>query len=115
MIGYLKSTFPKVPTLALSVTVILNVLEYVRESLQLRAPAQLYKESLGRPNLTYLVLEIKKPGFKKLDFVIFSCIAAFTIPKTMIFVDNIDTTGQLELYLQSRLFPRLQTKSRLLI
>lgn len=69
MIGHLKSTFPKVPTLALSATITPNVLEYVRESLQLRAPVRLYKESLDRTNLTYLVSEIKKPGFKELDFV----------------------------------------------
>ncbi len=115
MIGHLKSTFPKVPTLALLATVTPNVLEYVRESLQLRAPARLYKESLDRPNLTYLVSEIKKPGFEELDFIVSPCIAAFTIPKTMIIIDNIDTAGQLELYLQSRLSSRLQTKSRLLI
>ncbi len=50
-----------------------------------------------------------------MDFVISPRMAAFTIPKTMIFVDNINTTGQLELYLQSRLSPRLQIKSSLLI
>lgn len=33
----------------------------------------------------------------------------------MIFVDNIDTAGQLELHLQGRLSPRLQKKARLLI
>lgn len=40
--------------------------------------------------------------------------AAFKIPKTMIFVDNIDTAGQLELHFQGRLSPRLQKKARLL-
>lgn len=103
------------PTLALSATVTPNVLEYVQESLQLRAPVRLYKESLDRPNLTYLVSEIKKPGFEELDFVVSPHMAAFKIPKTMIFVDNIDTAGQLELYLQGRLSLRLQKKARLLI
>ncbi len=87
------------PTLAFSATVTPNVLEHIWESLQLWAPARLYKESLDHPNLTYLVSEIKKPGFEELDFVVPPRMAAFTIPKTMIFVDNIDTTGQLELYL----------------
>ncbi len=60
---------------------------------------RLYKESLDRINITYLVSEIKKPGFEELDFVMSPRSSAFSIPKTMIFVDNIDTAGDLELYL----------------
>ncbi len=115
MISHLKSTFPKVLTLVLSIIVISNVLEYVRESLQLRAPEWLYKNPLDRHNLTYLILKIKKPGFEELDFIVSPYMAAFTILKIKIFVDNIDTVGQLELYLQSQFSLRLQTKSRLLI
>lgn len=76
---------------------------------------QLYKELSDCPNITYLVLEIKKSGFKKLDYIISPCIAASKIPKTTIFVDNIDKAEQLKLYLQSWLFPRLQQKVRILI
>lgn len=75
-------------TLALSATVTPNVLEYVRESLQLQAPVRLYKESLYCIIITYLVSEIKKLGFEKLDFVVCPHSAAFAIPKTMIFVDR---------------------------
>lgn len=73
------------------------------------------QKSFDRSNLTYLISEIKKPGFEELDFVISPCIVALTILKTMIFVYNIDTVGQLKLYLQSRLFPRFQTKAKLFI
>lgn len=88
MIGHLKSPFPKVLTLVLSATVTPIVLEYVRESLQLQAPVRLYKESLYCTIITYLVSEIKKLGFEKLDFVVSPRSAAFAIPNIMIFVDR---------------------------
>lgn len=49
--------------------------------------------SLDHPNLTYLISKIKKPGFEELDFDVSLCMGAFKIPKTMIFIDNITTTG----------------------
>lgn len=66
-------------------------------------------------NLIYLVLEIKIPGFEELGFVVSFCITAFKILKTIIFVDNIDIVGQLDLYLQSRFFLRPPKKLKLLI
>lgn len=93
--------FPKVLILALSKRVTSNVLEYVLKFLQLQVPVQLYKELLDHPNFTYLVLEIKKPGFEKLDSDGSPYITAFKIPKIMILIDNINMTGQLEPYLQS--------------
>lgn len=65
---------------------------------------RLYKNLLEQLNLTYLVLEIKKPDFEERDFIVYPCIIAFKISKTIIFVANIDTAGQLELYLQCWLF-----------
>ena len=114
-IGHLKDTFPKIPTLALSATVTPNVLEYVRESLQLRESIQLYKESLDHPNITYMVTEIKKPRFEELDFLVSPTTGASAIPKTMIFVDNIKTAGEMATYLQFWLSPRLRKKGVLLI
>lgn len=69
MIGHLKDTFPTVPTLALLATVIPNILEYIHKLLQFRAPIWLYKELLDRPYITYFVVQIKKPGFKELNFL----------------------------------------------
>lgn len=60
---------------------------------------QLYKELFDHPNITYLILEIKKPDFKELDFIVSPCIAASKIPKTLIFVNNIDMVERPVLYL----------------
>lgn len=92
MIGYLKKIFSKVLTLVLSAIIISNILEYVWEFLQFCEPLYLYKELLDYINLIYFILEIKKPSFAKFDFIVFSHLAAFKIPKTMILIDNIDIT-----------------------
>lgn len=107
MISHLKSSFPKVPNLALSTIVTSNILDYIWEYLQLYSSVYLYKKLLDCTKFIYLILEIKKPGFEELIFVIFSYLATFRILKTMIFIDNIDMAGQLELYLQNWFFSRL--------
>lgn len=90
MIGHLKDVFPEVPTLVLSATITPTVLEYIRESLKLRPAIRLYQESLDRPNITYLVGEIVMPKYEDLAFLVPNGSGAGAIPKTMIFVDNID-------------------------
>ena len=65
--------------------------------------------------MTYMVTEIKKPRFEELDFLVSLITGALVIPKTMIFVDNINTAGEITIYLQSRIFPRLYKKGALLI
>lgn len=59
---------------ALSATITRNVLECIRESLHLHTPVHLYKRTLDRPNITYMVQEIKKIvkkiGFQELDILI---------------------------------------------
>ena len=92
------------PSLALLEVIIPNALEYIYEAPQLQTPIQLYKNLLDRLNLTYLVLEIRKPDFEERDFIVYPSIIAFKISKTIVFVANIDTAGQLEIYLQCWLF-----------
>ena len=54
-------------------------------------PVHLYKRTLDQPNITYMVQEIKKDGFDKLDILIPPGeISVVDIPKTMIFLDNIN-------------------------
>lgn len=62
-IGLLKSFFARIPYLILSATMTNNVLGYIRKSLHLRAPIPLYERTLDRPNITYFVAEIRKPGY----------------------------------------------------
>lgn len=95
----MKDTFPKIPTLALLVTVTSNVLEYVCKSLQLCELVQLYKESLNQPNITYMVTKIKKPGFEELDFLVSPTIGVSAISKTIIFVDNIRIASKMATHL----------------
>lgn len=99
MIGYLKDTFLKVPTLALLVTITPNVLKYVCKSLQFRVSTQLYKESLDWPNITYFVAQIMKLGFEELDHLVTSTTLAAVIPKIMIFIDNIDMARKITIHL----------------
>ncbi len=67
-----------------------NVLEYIHENLHLRMPVHLYKQTLDRPNITYMVKEIKQKGFKELDVLMPQTGGISDIPKTMIFVDKIE-------------------------
>ena len=90
MLGYLKDIFPTTLIVLLSTTVTPNILEYIRISLKLFPPLRIYKQPLDRPNLTYIVILIRKNRFKDLDFFIPDGSAIDKIPKTMIFVDKID-------------------------
>ncbi len=115
MIGHLKDAFPKVPILVLSATVIPNVLEYVCKLLQLWTSTWLYKKLFDQLNITYIVAQIKKPGFKEFNFFVTLTTLALAIPKTIIFVDNIDTASKLTIYLQSRVSTRLCKKASMFI
>lgn len=110
MIGHLKDVFPEVPTLALSATITPTVLEYIRKSLKLRPAIRLYQELLDRPNITYLVREIVKPKYEDLTFLVPNSSGAGAIPKTTIFVDNIDEVQRIAVYLRMILPSRLQGK-----
>lgn len=68
--------------------IISNILDYIRVSLKLFPPLQIYRQPLNQPNLIYIVSSIFKTGFKDLDFLILSEGAIGKILKTLIFVDN---------------------------
>ncbi len=95
--------------MVLSTTITRNVLEYIRESLQLRIPVHLYKRTLDRPNITYMVKEIKQKGFKELDILVLQTRGISDIPKTMIFVDKTEDRLKMVQYLRS-LLPKLMRK-----
>lgn len=112
MLGHLKDVFSSIPTLLLSATVILNILEYIRISLKLSPPSRIYRQPLDWPNLTYIVSPIRKPGFKDLDFLVPSGGAIGNIPKTMIFVDSIDEAEKMAKHLRSRLPERVRNNKK---
>ncbi len=76
--------------MVLSATIMLNVLEYIYESLYLGMPVYLYKQTLDQPNITYIVKKIKQKGFKELDVLASQTKGILGIPKTMIFVNKIE-------------------------
>ena len=91
--------------MAVSATITRNVLEYIRATLHLHTPVHLYKRILDRPNITYMVQEIKKKRFQELDILlpsgeVVAVASVQDIPKTMIFVDKIDEGILIAEYLQ---------------
>ena len=87
MIGHLKDIFPNVPIFVLLATITPIVLEYICKSLKFYLATRLYRESLDRANITYMVSEILKSNFKDFSFLMPNNIGVNLIPKTMIFVD----------------------------
>lgn len=65
-----------------------DVLGYIRKSLSLCAPIRLYERTLDRPNITYVVAELRKPDFQEFADLIPLEPNCAAIPKTMIFVDK---------------------------
>ncbi len=112
MLGHLKDVFPTIPICLFSVTVTPNILEYIRVSLKLFPPSQIYRQLLDCLNLTYIVSPIRKTGFKDLNFLIPSGGAVGEIPKIMIFVDKIDDAIQMAKHLQSRLSKHIRREER---
>ena len=101
--GKLRVYFPAVPIMALSATISPNVLEYTHRTLTLRSPVFLYKRSLDRPNITYMVQKIEQKGYGKLDILIPKEGGVGDISKTMLFVNNIDESITIAAHLQNRL------------
>ena len=97
--------FLRIPIMAVLATLTQNVLEYIHVALHLHTPVYLYKRTLDRPSITYMIQEIKKKGFQELDILLPDCeaVAMHDIPKTMIFVDKIDNSILITEYLQSLL------------
>jgi hypothetical protein len=115
-IGALRAHFPTIPIIALSATLMPNVLAFVCQSLQLRqGRTRLYRLSVDRPNITHMVSRlpttksIRETGeteFSRLSFLIpAGTTALWRIPKSMVFVDNIDEAHKICLWLNARARP----------
>ncbi len=98
-VGRLRAFFPDVLIMALSATIMRNILEYICKSLHLRMLVHLYKRTLDWPNITYMVKEIKQKGFKELDVLVSQTEGISDILKTMIFVDKIEDGLKMAQYL----------------
>ena len=85
-----------------------NVLDYICAFLNLHSPVRLYKRSLDRPNITYGVAEIKKPGYEELDVFVPSIGGLSAIP----FVDSINERMALTEYLRTKLSNDLKDKAK---
>ncbi len=112
MLGHLKDVFPSIPTILISAMVTSNILKYIRVLLKLSPPLQIYRQSLDRLNLAYIVSLIHKPGYEDLAFPVLSGGAIGKIPKTMIFVDLIDDTIKMAKYLRSRLLESIRNDGK---
>lgn len=111
----LRSFFPEVPIMALSATMTRNVMEYIRTALNMRTPVRLYRRRLDRPNITYMVKEIQRPGFEELNFLIPQIGGAGAIPKTMLFMDSIEEGMDMAMHLRKLLPEHLRNKGEEII
>ena len=88
-----------------------NVLDYICTSLNLWSPVKLYKQSLDRLDIIYVVAKIKKPEYQELDIFVPSIGGLSAILKTMIFVDSINEGMVLIQYLHIKLPDNLKDKA----
>ena len=105
MLKHLKNIFLTILICLLSAMVTPNILKYIWISLKFSPLLRIYRQLFNRPNLTYILNEIHKTGFKDLDFLILSESIIGKIQKTTIFVDKIDN-------IYSRLSKHIQRKKR---
>lgn len=98
--------------MALSATITSNVLGYIGQSLHLHSPTQFYKQPLDWPNITQMVTNITKPGFRDLEYLIPK---AGLIPKSMVFADKIDNAMAIAAYLRCLLPPKDQDQADVLV
>lgn len=73
-------------------------MEYICKSLYLHKLVYLYKKILDKPNITYIIKEIKQKRFGKLDILILQNEKVENNPKTMIFINKIKKTVAITLY-----------------
>lgn len=83
----LRYYFLKVPIIALFTILFPNILDYIRKSLYLYTTTCFYKQLLDCFKITQMVNTITRPKFKDLNFLISK---ARLIPKTIIFINNLD-------------------------
>ncbi len=103
MLEHLKDVFSIVPSLILSATITPDILDYIRVSLKLLPPSWMYRLPFDWPNLRYMVYTIRKLDFWDLAFLIPKHDPISEIPKTIIFIDKIKDTIEMEKYRRSRL------------
>lgn len=85
--------------MALSATIIRNILKYICKSLHLQKPVHLYKQTLDQPNITYMVQKINEKVFKELNILVPQTRGILNIPKTIIFVSKIKNGYKMAQYL----------------
>lgn len=103
-LGSLRVHFPRVTMIAMSTTITPIVLRFVAGTIGLRPGFRLYKQSIDRANICQFVSQIsKKEGHQQLAALVIGTGAIWTIPKTMIFVDSIDTAIAISTFLRSAL------------
>lgn len=97
-------------------TFILNILEYIRKTLNIRPLIQLYCQLLDHSNITYIVIQIiPKSKFWGLNFFISDINGVNAIKKTRIFINNIFEDIEIAKYLRFLLFAKLEEKSHQII
>lgn len=115
-LGFLRTYFPQVTMIAMSATITPNVLKFVAKSIGLRSGFRLYKQSIDRKNICQFVCQIsQKAGYNQLESLVAGTGAAWTIPKTMLFVDSIDNATTIATYLRSSLPPHQQSYAQQII
>lgn len=115
MIDHLKDVFSDLPTLIPSTTITLTMFDYIHKSLKLCPATRFYWKLLDIANITHMVLEIVKPNFEDLSFLMPNSGGASSISKTMIFVNTIDKAQRIAAYLCTRLLSWLQGRKKEII
>lgn len=112
-LAVMRFDHPKVPFLILSATLALNMLGYLHVQLNLRNKTRIYRISIDRKNITQIVSPIRTPDFTALDwFLGINVTVPLDIPKTMIFVDDINEGEYIVEYLRFRLPNNLKVRGR---
>lgn len=94
--------------MAISAIMTLNILEYIRKSLNPKTLVCLYQKPLNCPNITYTIALITSFSYEDLNFLILPKISS--IEKTMIFIDSIEKGIALGIYLRAFLLDNLKDR-----
>lgn len=114
-IGDLRAHIRTVPVVGLSATLTPIVLLYLHKALLLASPTILYRLPVGRSNVALVVASMATSGHALggISFIIDpSKRVAFLIPKTFIFVDEVDLAVDIARYLHTLLHKDLQESAR---
>ena len=90
--------------MALSATLSVNILEYIRRSLNIHDSVCLYKRSIHRLNIMQMVAKINNSKeFHKLAFLVLTTGAISAISKIMVFINSLDNRVTLANHLRNLL------------